>query len=343
MTLPGVASVKQIPLRSYCTLFDKNYLYQGIALHRSLVRHAGDFRLYALCMDQTAYRVLSIMNVPTLIPVSVDDLMTDEIMRVRQRTTHGQFCWVCQPLICEYVLDRCGVDMVTYLEADSMFFSSPETLFAELSRKSASLVPHNYSDEFDNSRTAGRFCVQFNAFRNDAAARSVLNYWKEWCFKYDKSAPLIYPGQTSLDDWPRKFECVAIIGHLGAGVAPWNIRGYTLGGNEALPTVDEMPVVFYHYHQYGRRKDGGHELGAYPMTRQVVDSFYRPYIRELRLAERAVQAADLGFNYRREYADCATLADVMRSFSRRSVAEYLRTLNRRLRGRYNIYPDSHFG
>jgi hypothetical protein len=330
-------------LRAYCTLFDKNYLYQAVALHRSLVRHAGEFRLYALCMDLIAYRLLSNMKSPTLIPVSVDELMTPEILQVRQRTTHGQFCWVCQPLICEFVLDRFGVDMVTYLEADSMFFSTPEVLFAELSRKSVSLVPHNYSDEFDNSETAGRFCVQFNAFRNDAAARRVLNYWKEWCFRYDKSEPLLYPGQTSLDDWPRQFDCVAIIGHLGAGVAPWNIRAYTLGMREAVPTVDDMPVVFYHYHQYGRRTDGGHDLGSYPMARAVVDHFYRPYVNELRLAEQAVKAVDSDFNYRREYSNCTTVPELLRSFSRRSVAEYLRVVNRRIRGRYNIYADSYFG
>jgi hypothetical protein len=314
---------------TFCTLFDKNYLYQGVALHRSLRRHAGDFTLYALCMDSTAHALLTRMNCPTLVPVSVDELLTPEIAAVRARTTHGQFCWVCQPLICEFLLNRLGVSRVTYLEADSMFFSSPEPLFAEMAGKSASLVPHNYSAEFDNSAVAGMYCVQFNAFANDVAGREVLAHWRTWCFKYDKSSPYVYPGQTSLDDWPRLFPSVAVIGHPGAGVAPWNIRGYELTLKDSLPLVNGLPVVFFHYHQYGRCEDGSHELGNYPLSQQVIDYFYRPYVREIEEAAREVRAIDPTFAHRREYTTSGTIA-------------YLRTLKRKVRGRYNVFPDAYF-
>ena len=316
--------------RVFCTLFDRNYLYQGVALHRSLVRHAGDFKLYALCMDVVAYELLRKMGADSLIPISVDELLTPEVIGVRARTTHGQFCWVCQPLVCRFILDRFGHDMVTYLESDSMFFSNPDVLFEELGAKSASIVPHNFSAEFDNSADAGKFCVQFNAFRNDAAAAAVLAHWTESCFKYDKSAPHSYPGQTCLDEWPARFECVAVIEHRGAGVAPWNIRGYELRTEGAVPHVNGVPVVFYHYHQYGRLKSGGHELGGYPMTAQVINCFYRPYVAELKLAERAVREIDPEFAYRREYPDPRTLVD------------YAGVLKRKLRGRYNVFPDDYF-
>jgi hypothetical protein len=328
--------------RFYCTLFDKNYLYQGVALHRSLARHARDFTLYALCMDSIAYDLLQRMNVPSLTPIRVEELLSEQVAQVRRRTTHGQFCWVCQPLVCEYLLDRFGLDMVTYLEADSLFFSDPEALLQELGDRAVSLVPHNYSAEFDNSEAAGRFCVQFNAFRNDPTGRRVLGYWRQRCFEYDKSRLLRYPGQTCLDDWPVRFENVAIIGHRGAGVAPWNIRGYRIGGSESTPTVDGMPVVFYHYHQYARCKGGGHDLGSYPMTRQAIDTFYRPYVRELRLAESAVHAVEPEFRFRRESPNVSSLADLLRGFSGSSAVEYLRGLNRRLRGRYNVYADAYF-
>ena len=328
--------------RTFCTLFDKNYLYQGVALHESLVHYAGDFRLYALCMDSTAYALLARMRSSSLIPVSVDEINTPEISAVRARTTHGQFCWVCQALICEFVLDRFQPEMTTYLEADSLFFSSPEPLFEELGTRSVSLVPHNYSPEFDNSPTAGRFCVQFNAFRNDAQAREVLRYWKECCFKYDRSAPQAYPGQTSLDDWPNRFDRVAVIRHAGAGVAPWNIRGYELTQTEAGPHVNGVPVVFYHFHQYGRVKGGSHELGGYPLSREVVDCFYRPYVSALRLAEHKVRALDPAFAHRREFADTVTFASLFRSFSREKAAAYLAALKRKVRGRYNVYPDTYF-
>jgi hypothetical protein len=328
--------------RTYCTLFDKNYLIQGVALHSSLLRHAGDFTLYALCMDSVSYALLKKMNSASLVPIAVDELITGEVMEVRRRTTHGQFCWVCQSLVCEYILNRFAVDMVTYLEADSLFFSDPEALFAEIGARSVSVVPHNFSAEFNNSATAGKFCIQFNAFRNDHKARQVLADWKQWCFKYDRSLPHTYPGQTCLDDWPARFDCVAVIKHKGAGVAPWNIRGYQLCTGDTGPKVDDVPVVFYHYHQYGRLKCGAHELGGYPITEQVVNCIYRPYVRELALAEAAVRNLDPEFIYRREYDDGDSLRDVLTHFSRRKLREYLNVLKRKIRRRYNVYPETYF-
>jgi hypothetical protein len=327
--------------RTYCTLFDKNYLVQGVALHRSLLRHAGDFKLYALCMDDTSYALLQKMNSASLIPIHLDQLITNDVLEVRRRTTHGQFCWVCQSLVCEYILDRFEVDMVTYLEADSLFFSDPEVLFAEIGSRSVSVVPHNFSPEFNNSATAGRFCVQFNAFRNDHRARQVLSDWKKWCFMYDRSAPHIYPGQTCLDGWPARFDCVAVIGHKGAGVAPWNIRGYKLHAGDPVPKVDDLPVVFYHYHQYGRLKCGAHELGSYPIAKEVVECFYRPYVRELGFAERSVRNLDPAFTYRREY-DGGSFRSVYEHFSPTELFRYLDVLKRKLRGRYNVYPETYF-
>jgi hypothetical protein len=329
-------------MRAFCTLFDKNYLYQAVALHQSLVRHAGDFRLYALCMDSTAFAMIEKLGFDSLIPVHIDDLITQEVAAVRQRTTHGQFCWACQPLICRHVLDKFAVDMVTYLESDSLFFSDPKVLFDEIGSRSVSLSPHNYSAEFDNADLSGKFCTQFNAFRNDQAGRAILAHWTASCFKYDKSAPRAYPGQTELDDWPERFAGVAVIQHPGAGVAPWNIRGFRLDATGETPTVNGEPVVFYHYHEYGRFKDGAHELGRYQLTREVVDCFYRPYVAAIREAERAVRAVDPKFAFRREYADEGSFGEALRSFSLPRAAAYLRVIKRKLRGRYNVFPDAYF-
>jgi hypothetical protein len=329
-------------MRNYCTLFDRNYLFQGMALYRSLVRHTSNFRLFALCMDETAHDLVKAMESITLVPIGISELLNPEIERVRGHTTHGQFCWVCQPLICEYILDRFDAGMVTYLEADSLFFSDPEVLFDELGEDSVSLVPHNFSAEFDNSAEAGLFCVQFNTFRNDEVGRRVLAYWKKSCFKYDKATPNEYPGQTSLDDWPRRFGNVRVLRNLGAGVAPWNVRGYLLEMVDAVPHVNGMPVVFFHFHQYGRYKSGAHELGGYPLAKNVVEYFYAPYISELRQAEASVRAVDAAFEYRREYAELPTFRVLLTSLSAGALISYLNVIKRKLRQRFNVYPDQFF-
>jgi hypothetical protein len=328
--------------RTFCTLFDKNYLYQGVALYRSLVRHARDFQLYALCMDATAYALLKKMAAPGLTPISVEDLLTLEISAVRARTTHGQFCWVCQPLVCRYILDNFGCDMVTYLESDSLFFADPELLFAELGQSSVSLVPHNFAPGNDNTATAGRYCVQFNAFRNDVGGGAVLDFWRQKNFEYSKDRPTVYPGQTCLDDWPERFESVCVITHKGAGVAPWNIEGLQFEMRSGAPYVDSVPVVFYHYHQYGRYNNGTHELGGYRLAPQIVEHLYAPYAAELSAAEAAVKAVDPGFDYRRSYENPVTLVSLLRAPSRGRLRKYAQDLRRRFRGTYNVLPTDFY-
>jgi hypothetical protein len=228
------------------------------------------------------------------------------------------------------------------LESDSYFFSDPEPLLQELGADSVSLVPHNFSAEFDNTETAGRFCVQFNAFRNDQRARAVLADWRAANFRYDKSVPSQYPGQTCIDAWPERFAGVKVITNRGAGVAPWNVRGYLLASEGGVPTVDGVPVVFYHFHQYGRLRSGAHELGSYPMTQQVIDAFYRPYVAALRGAEREVKRADPSFDFRRIHPDGTTLGQLLVAPSRLALSSYVDQIKRKVRGRFNVYPDSYF-
>lgn len=192
-------------MNHFCTIFDRNYLYQGLTVYRSLERHAKEFVLYTLCMDDRSFETLSKLQRPNLVPIPVSALDGDETRAVRARTTHGQYCWICQPLVCLYLLDQFKLPRVTYLEADSMFFGDPEGLFEELGDGSACVVPHRFSKGYDQTAVSGKHCVQFNAFRNTEEGRAVLAYWKSECFKYSKDRPTLYPGQKCLDHWATMF------------------------------------------------------------------------------------------------------------------------------------------
>lgn len=329
-------------MRAYCTIFDKNYLYQGVALYNSLKRHAGDFKLYTLCMDPISYSMMQKMESDDLIPINVDKLITPEVSAVRERTSHGQFCWVCQPLLCQFILETYDDEMITYLEADSLFFSDPEVLFTELGDKSVSLVSHNFPPNYDYSAKAGRFCVQFNAFRRNDVAQEILEYWKLHCFKYVKEKPYIVPGQTCLNDWPERFSGVKIIEHHGAGVAPWNIQQFKFEERDSVPYVDGVPIVFYHYHQYGMLENGSHQLGDFPLSRHIIDTIYKTYVREIAEAERMVRSLDPTFSYRRTYKNSKTFIEAIKSLNMKDVYEYIKILRKKVRGRYNVLPDKYF-
>jgi len=288
-------------------------------------------------MDDESYSLLKAMNLEHMFPVKLNDIMTEELIEVQKRTTKGQFCWVCQPIICQYILDKFKADIVTYLEADSLFFADPEILLNELGNYSVSLVPHNYAPGFDNKETAGEFCVQFNAFRNDELSAKVLNYWKENCFKYSKQNLTLYPGQTCLDNWTTLFEGVKSLSNPGAGVAPWNVSQYSVLIKNNQLCVDDSPIVFYHFHQYGRYQDGDHELGNYPFSKDVIKLIYGKYIAELQITENMVHQIDPKFNFRRLYQKETSGSDIKTLFN-----SYLTILKRRIKKRYNVFSPKYF-
>jgi len=329
-------------MRHYCAVFDKNYLFQGVTVFRSLKYSSKNYKFYPLCMDDESYNLLTKMNLPNMIPVKLDDIMTDELIEVQKRTTKGQFCWVCQPIICQYILDKFNAEIVIYLEADSLFFSDPEAILEELGNDSVSLVPHNFTPDFDNTDTAGEFCVQFNAFKNDEKSRKILRYWKDNCFKYSKDTLIYYPGQTCLNDWPILFEGVKSIENIGAGVAPWNVNNFKVSSKNNQVYVDTTPLIFYHYHQYGRYTDGTHELGSYPYTMEVKNLIYGKYIHELKITVDLVHQVDPDFNYLRTYPKYTSLKHLFSSNISVAYNAYISVLKRRIMNRYNIFPTKYF-
>jgi hypothetical protein len=293
-------------------------------------------------MDSEAYGFIVKAALPHLVPIEVSNLCTPEVAEVRERTTHGQFCWVCQPLICSYILDVYKVDMVTYLEADSLFFNNPEPLYDELNDYSVSLVSHRFPPHNDQSSVSGKYCVQFNAFKNDDVSRKVLEYWKSCCLRYTRDKLTCYPGQTALDDWPERFSGVVEISHLGAGIAPWNVMQYELTRHNATVEVNGQPAIFYHYHQYLRYKNGSHELGNYKLSDSVIEYFYKPYILLLADVQQWACSIDPLFVYRREAESPKTLIQAMSSLCINDVKEWLYHAKRKYMGTYNVYPAQHF-
>ena len=53
----------------FCTYFDSNYLSRALVLYRSLVDVGAEFTLWALCLDDEAYRLVSELALPGFEPV----------------------------------------------------------------------------------------------------------------------------------------------------------------------------------------------------------------------------------------------------------------------------------
>jgi hypothetical protein len=312
---PGRAPVSVVPRVSpeFCTLFDVNYLPRGLALHASLRTVEPQARLRAFCMDDHAYRILDELRPPGLTAISRAELERHdpELAAVKDDRTQVEYCWTATPSIIRYCLTRePELEAVTYLDADVFFFSNPDPLFAELGSGSIQIVPHRYAPAYRHQvRTSGIYNVEWLTFRSDERARAALEWWRErcldWC--YDRLEDGKFGDQMYLDAWPERFEGVEVLSHVGGGLAPWNIANYTLRQRDGRIWVDDVPLVFFHFHSLKLSSRFGRTTTApparspllwssrYPRSREEERLMWEPYLAALADALKLIRTVDPGF------------------------------------------------
>jgi hypothetical protein len=233
-----------------------------------------------------------------------------------------------------------------------MFFSDPGPLYAELGDDSVLIVPHRYTADREHwTKTSGVYNVEWLTFRNEERGLTALRWWHdrciEWC--YNRVEDGKFGDQMYLDDWPERFRGVHVLEHPGGGLAPWNVERYRLREENGQVLVDDVPLVFFHFHSLrlyqgaapARRLallDGDYHAAdgivwkhGYPLDGATRRLIWEPYLDRLGEAVAEVRSVDPGFDAGFESLERLLLqrgADSARYRGRRA-AEALR---RRLRG-----------
>ena len=288
----------------FCTLFDRNYLFRGLALHESLERHVHDFTLYILCMDDTVHHVLQRMQLAQVELIALADFEDDELLRAKATRSHVEYCWTCTPSLPLYLLDRVpGITTATYLDADLYFFADPAPVFTEMESSSVGVVGHRYSHDLEYlAEDYGIYNVEFMVFRNDERARDCLVWWRErcneWC--YGRVEDGKYGDQKYLDVWPERFEGVVVLETEGAGLAPWNLRRYNVTRTHGRIGVNGQPLIFFHYHSFTIGSDGRNYrpcLWVYGAEGREYRFLFRPYWAAVKRAMRRTRLVAPGYAY----------------------------------------------
>ena len=240
-------------MRYYCTYFDRHYLIRGLTLYYSLERQAPPFQLWVLCFDQWSFDFLTRLALPNLIPVALDDFeQGDSALRaVKAVRSRVEYIFTCSPSWPLYLLNRYSeIDVLTYLDADLYFFSSPEPIYEELGENSLLIVGHRFPKHLAHLEIFGIYNVGLLSFRNDDIGHECLQWWRarclEWCGLVPEDGK--FADQKYLDDWPARFPRTHVLQHSGAGLAPWNWMNFDIRVSAGSLTVNGQPLIFYHYH-----------------------------------------------------------------------------------------------
>lgn len=284
-------------MHAFCTLFDSNYLDKGIALYRSLSRNMEKFTLYILPMDDLCKDILLKMSLQNVVVIPQDQFEDDELRELRKERSRAEYCWTCTASLLDYILEKYDMGYCTYLDSDLYFFQSPELLLSEMYQNDSSvqIVEHRFGKGERAAKRileAGKYCVQFNTFKNDENGRHVLKIWKDQCRKHCSMQPGELGDQKYLNNWATQYAGIHELQNHGGGVAPWNIGRYRLLDSKdqqiriwGKDTRQSYPLVFYHFHNLEYLDENTVNLNIYKtnpgIDEALVKKIYYPYLKEI--------------------------------------------------------------
>lgn len=290
-----------MPVRHFCTLFDRNYLYKGAVMLRSLARQSPGAKTHVLCLDDTTRDLLQRLAIPGVATLALADVETSEVLEAKRTRSIAEYCWTLSSVLLWHVMQRNpNIDLLTYLDADLMFFSSVEPIFTEMGDASILAVEHRYPPQSKHFEMYGKFNVQWVTFRRDRDGLTCLESWRaqclEWCFARIENGK--HGDQKYLEAWPgdypRSFHSLQ---HVGAGLGPWNYINYCVALRDERFWVDDVELIFYHFHQFQILAGGGFNYFStkYFEGAPPPEHLYQRYWSELREVIDAVHEIDPEF------------------------------------------------
>ena len=274
---------------------DANYLHKALIFYRSLSLHHKSFVLYVFCFDDIVYDVLKEINYSNVILYSTSDFETSEILQLKKTKDRlYEYYWAINPHMGRKVILEQKCDAIGLADCDLMFFQSPEVIFEEFEGADVAIQPNNYSYIYETDASKyGYYCTSFQCFRNNDNGRAILKEWYDkciaWCSHIGEKGK--FGDQMYLDEWRNTHKNVREIGNIGTNVAPWNIQKYDLSlKNNIVMINNKWPLVYYHFHSlkmnlvdYSYIITGDRNLN-YPISKDVVDLVYEPYVKLLKEA-----------------------------------------------------------
>ena len=115
---------------NFVTIFNRDFLPQGLNLYDSLKKNSKDFFLWVLCVDKETEVILKKLNKTNLKIISVNDYENDVLSNIKQNRTISEYCWTLTPLAPKIVFKKSvNLQRVTYVDADMFFFNSSDIVF----------------------------------------------------------------------------------------------------------------------------------------------------------------------------------------------------------------------
>lgn len=265
-------------------------------MYESIERYTQDYILYVLCMDDRCFEILTDLNRPRFIPIKLSDFESPELLAVKTERTIGEYCWTCSSCLVDYIMRTFNPEYCAYIDSDLYFYDNVNVVVKEMQERNASVMitghRFNWYDRKDMEWRVGKYCVEFNTFKNDKNGLSLLATWKRQCLEYCKidGDGVHWADQKYMDKWCGDYDFCIETKNLGAGIAPWNISQYRMQTKDCYGPVtvsckgQTHKTLFFHFQNLNYINvytANSHTGGYWGVDFNLVHSTYTPYMEHI--------------------------------------------------------------
>lgn len=237
-----------VNMKTFCTLSDKKYLRQGLALFESLLDHEKSFGMYYLCLDDETYRSIEGVKNSKLHPIHIKDVERENeaLLKYRDSQDYTHYCWaLASSLVCHI-----RADDILYMDSDLYFYTSTDLIYQEIGDKSIGIITHRKNV----SKVIGEYNVGIVYFRNDHSGASCRTFWNDLVLNPDNKYFDNYGScgdQKYLELFEREYPgSVCVIDDLVGHGAPWNWHKQHCEADAVTWKGNRQKLVFNHFSHF---------------------------------------------------------------------------------------------
>lgn len=299
---------------NFCTLLSRDYLYKGLVLYNSLLKHDNDFTLFIFCMEEELKHVMEHLNLKNAFIIDIADLEAEdaELLETKANRSTQEYSWTAKASVMLYIFRHYGfVDNIIWLDGDTAFFSNTEPIYQEWKDYSIILTEEKYTGPYEEkSRIYGKYQLGFMGFKKDNIGISCLEWFRskviEWCFnRFEKG---LWADQMYACNWPETFNSVCVVKHKGINANPFILYRYTTEqgmkiikkGSKVF--IDDEEVVLFHFYGFDYYNSSEFDLCHYGsfLSDDTLECIYKAYVESVNIACKAINAVSTDFYKERE-------------------------------------------
>ncbi len=275
-----------------CTLFDSNFMAQGLALIQSVNEKAScQIHWTVLALDSDAVNRLVALSIPNVTIIPFENFDDKQLKELEGRRPWREICWTSAACLLAYCLKSGGkYDFVGYVDADCFFINDIFEMTMEIpDSKNIAIHEHRFSpDRIQWLPKSGRFNVGVVIGRPDTDFNKCIDSWRDQVLlRCDVNMSEGRCGdQTYLNEWPKTYTSLHIFANPGIGLAPWNLNNYKIDSIDEELRIGDNKIYFYHFHglqfRFFRQNTAIYIPAAgYQIINLPINQIYKPYVAQL--------------------------------------------------------------